>query len=115
LVLVALSSQQGRKSGFGVAGYVCSGDGHADHRKTPYPEKPEWRILNAQSSTWKLSQQRGATGRQICGEGLRFDGENVHHPNPAIWCTGTETNFRVKVAGHESNCKILAELFKGVG
>ena len=72
------------------------------------PRKTGVENIETQSSTWKLSQQRSATGRQICGEGLRFDGENVHHPDPAIWCTGTETNFRVTVAGRESNCKILS-------
>jgi hypothetical protein len=79
------------------------------------PRKTGVEILNLSLQLGSCHSKEVRRGRQICGEGLRFDGENVHHPNPAIWCTGTETNFRVKVAGHESNCKILAELFKGVG
>ena len=33
----------------------------------------------------------------------------------ATGCSGTETNFRVSVAAHESNCKITSLLFMGVG
>ena len=98
----------GHGTALGAAGYVCASARYAHHTKTPNPEKPECRILNLSLQLGSCHSKEVRRGRQICGEGLRFDGENVHHPNPAIWCTGPETNFRVTVAGHESNCKILA-------
>src|SRR5271156_6341190 len=95
----------GHGTALGAAGYVCARRPLCTHTKTPYPEKPECRILNLSLQLGSCHSEEVRRGRQIRGEGLRFDGENVHHPNPATWCTGTEMNFRVTVAGHESNCK----------
>jgi hypothetical protein len=67
-------------------------------------ENIERSVFNLEAVTAKKYDEEG----KICGEELRFDGENVYHPNHATWCTGTETNFRVPVAARESNCKIVS-------
>jgi hypothetical protein len=45
----------------GAAGYFCAGARHVHHGKYLTPETGAERMLNAQSSTWKLLQQRDAT------------------------------------------------------
>jgi hypothetical protein len=54
---------------------------NTEKHPTPKRRGGEYGTLSLQLGSCHSKEVR--RGRQISGEGLRFNGENVHHPHPA--------------------------------
>jgi hypothetical protein len=110
--------QKGRRGGpgpIGAGGVVCAGNSIATALAAFTQGNQPWGKSGVEKRRSVSLQPGSCHSREYDEEGVVKDyvstGRTSTTRNPAKHCTGTETNFRVTVAAHESNCK-MAHIFR---
>ena len=106
--------RHGSPGAIGAGGVVCTGNSIATALADFTQAKQPWKSGVEKRRTIRL-QPGSCDSRECDEEGVVKEyvstGRTSTTRNPAERCTGTETNFRVTVAAHESNSK-MAHIFR---
>jgi hypothetical protein len=99
----------GHGTALGAVGYFCAGARLVQHvntlpRKNRGGENIERSVFNLEDVTAKKCDKEGKSVVKDYVSTVRTYTTRTR----ATWCLGTEMNFRVTVAAHESNCKITS-------